>query len=259
MIVRAKRGFIKDAVLIDISKLQELKGISAVNGDTLRIGAGTRLSEIYNSELVQEKASIVSRSAGWVGSVQIRNMGTMGGNVANASPSADTSPSLLVMGAVAVVAGPEGERRIPLAEFFTGPGRTTMKASEILKEFLIPFAGQNEGLAYVKHSRRVVMDLATVNCAVKVVVDPETKVITDAAVCLGAVAPTPVLLPEVAEQLKGTRADQEICVKASCLASNKVAPIRDVRASKEYREEMVAVLVKNTVREAYEDALAKLS
>lgn len=259
VIVRAKRGFIKDATLIDISKLEELKGISVVNGDTLRIGAGAKLSEIYNDERVQEKASIVSKSAGWIGSVQIRNMGTMGGNVANASPSADTSPSLLVMGAVAVVVGSEGERKIPLSEFFAGPGKTTMKSTEVLKEFLVPFAGNNVGLAYVKHSRRVVMDLATVNCAVKVVVDPETKVITDAAVCLGAVAPTPVLLPEVSDQLTGTKADTEICLKASCLAANRVSPIKDVRATREYREEMVAVLVKNTIREAYEDVLKKLA
>jgi len=257
VLVQAKRGFIKDVTLIDVSKLEALQGISVVDGDTLRIGAGVKLNEIYDSELVQEKAFIVSKATGWMGSVQIRNMGTIGGNVANASPSADMSPSLLVMGAVAVVAGPDGERKIPISKFFAGPGKTTMKTTEVLKEFLIPFAGKNVGLAYIKHSRRVVMDLATVNCAAKVVVDPETKIITDAAISLGAVAPTPVLLPEVAEQLKGTKADTEICLKASCLAVNTVSPIKDVRASKEYREEMVEVLVKNAVKEAYEDALKK--
>ena len=257
VIVRAKKGFVQDATLIDISKLEELQGISVVNHTTLRIGGGVKLSEIYNSSLVQEKAPIVSESAGWVGSVQIRNMGTMGGNVCNASPSADTSPPLLVLDTQVVVTGPEGERKIPLKDFFVGPGKTVMQPTEVLKEFLIPFAEKNAGLAYIKHSRRVVMDLATVNCAIKLLLDPDSKNILEAAVCLGAVAPTPVLLPEIAEQLKGTKADSEVCLKASCLAANRVSPIKDVRASKEYREEMVGVLVKNTLRKAYENALTK--
>ncbi len=255
VIVRAKRGAIDDCSLIDITRIAGLRGISVDLEGKLHIGACAKLTEILESPLVLEKAPVLAEAAGKVGSVQIRNMATMGGNIANASPSAETAPPLLVLGASVLVTGPGGDRKILMSELFSGPGKTCLEETEIIREFVVPSKGA-AGTAYVKHSRRVVMDLATVNCAVKLLVDLETGSITDAVVAMGAVAPTPLLLPEVADGLKGSRAETGMFPQLISAAMRRVSPIADVRASLEYRTEMVGVVLKNAVREAYQKALA---
>lgn len=253
VIVRARRGFFRDVTLIDITKVAELKGIALQEDGSVRIGATTRLTDIVDSPVLQEHFPIVGEAAAKVGSVQIRNMASLGGNIANASPSADTILPLLVLKTTALAEGPDGRREIALEQLFTGPGRTCLDPAEVLTGFRLPKPAKGTGMSYIKHSRRVAMDLATVNCAAAIAVDGSGSA-CDASVALGAVAPTPVLLPEVARYLKGRTAGEVDAKELYRLAEGRISPIEDVRAGVAYRKEMIALLLEQAVSLAYERA-----
>ena len=253
LLVKAKHNAIKLKSVVDVSKISALKEIT-LDGNTIRIGAGAKLSQIVESGVINKHAGVLADAANLVGSIQVRNMATIGGNVANAAPSADTITPLLILNAQAVLAGPEGESRIPVKDLFKGPGLTVLSPFEIIKEFIVPCVPKNTGTAYLKHSRRKAMDVATVGCAVRVEIDPNDHTIKDAAIALGAVAPTAVLVKGVAEQLKGQKPDLEMCAKLSELALSQVAPISDVRSTKEYRNQMIKLLVKQAIKAAYSNA-----
>lgn len=255
IILRAKRGVIPACKLVDVSKIEELNGVSVDSENNIHIGGCAKLAEITENPSILDQAPILAESARKIGSVQIRNMATLAGNIANASPSADTAPPLMVLGARVTVAGPQSEREIPVSEIFAGPGKTQLSPKEVIKEIVVPDQGKNVGLAYVKHSRRVVMDVATVNCAAKIVVDRQSGEIKDAVIAMGAVAPTPVLLVSVAETLKGSKLEKEIYPELTKKAFDSVSPIADVRSGLEYRKEMIGTVLKNTLAEAYQKAM----
>jgi len=255
VMVQARRGICKDVSLVDITGIEELHGISLDREGNLHIGACTSHTEIMESSFVQGHSPVVAEAVSKIGSVQIRNMGTLGGNIASASPSADSSPALLALEACVVVEVMSGSRKIPISGFFSGPNKTVLSQTEIIREIVIPSA-KGAGTAFHKHSRRVVMDLPTVNCSVKVFVDPKTGMILDATVAMGAVAPTPVVLVEVSESLKGSRCEDSLFSVLNKKAMDKVAPRRgSMRASQEYRTDMIGVVLKETIKKAYKRAL----
>ncbi|ADL12005.1 FAD binding domain-containing protein [Acetohalobium arabaticum] len=254
VIVEAKEEGVEFERVVDISRTDELRGIS-LEGDKIHIGAATKFYEIVDSEIVRENAGVLARAANKVGSVQTRNMGTIGGNVGNAAPSADSLPSLLILDAQVVVADPEGEKCVPVNEIFEGPGETVLNSLQMIKEIIIPCVPENTGMKYIKHMRRKAMDVATVGCAVRVGINPQSKKMTDVYIALGSVAPTPILVEGITDKAQGKKLDQDLAQEIGEFAMNQVSPITDVRSTKEYRNEMVKTLVKNALMEAYDNVI----
>jgi xanthine dehydrogenase FAD-binding subunit len=257
LIVKSKKMLIQPKILIDISKIEEINFIEQKENE-IHIGAGTKLQKIADSYLVSSKLDILTRAARLVGSKQIRNMATIGGNIANASPAGDMILPLIILNAKAVVVSLVAKRVISVSDLFIGPGKTLINSNEIIKYFIIPSYHINTGLIYLKHSRREGPDVATVNCAINIKVDPDDKKITKATIALGAIAPTPILLKGIDFLLNQKTPNQNIYKNLIKCALPQISPIDDVRASKKYREHIVCYLLQNALYLAYNSAVSSI-
>ena len=239
--LKIKRYNVSD--LIDISKLNELRYIID-EGDRIRIGALTSIQEIADSSVIAEKAPSLKKAADEFAYWQIRNMATIGGNLCNASPAADTAPPLLVHEALVKTASIEGERIIPITEFFKGPRQTALKPSEILVEVAIPSKPQPPWRhAYYKLGRRRGHEISVTSIAIAASID--AGVFQDIRIALGSMAPTPVRARSVEVFLKGRKVSESVIEEAVEKLSSDVKPISDVRASAEYRLHVSKALLKD--------------
>ena len=236
--------------LIDLKKIPDLDYLEYDEKEGLKIGALTTLRTIETSPLVKEKNPAVAHAAKVVASTQIRAKGTMAGNICNASPSCDTAPKRSAQGAKILVQGPNKDRIIQAEDFFLGVKKTSLEPGEIVTGIVIPPLAENERAAYIKHAVRKAMDLAIIGVAVKIKV--EDGICTDAHIALGAVAATPIRAPKAEEALIGKALTDEVIVKASEEAMDSCHPISDIRASAEYRKDMIRVFTKRAVRQAME-------
>ena len=218
----------------------------------LRIGALAPIHSVEVSPVIQEKFSILAQAASKLGSAQIRKQATITGNLCNASPSAETAPALIVLGARLKIVGADGERTVPIESFFTGPGQTVLKPDEILAEIQVPNLPPRSGGVYIKHSVRKAMDLAMVGVAAIVTMDGD--VLSDVKIALGAVAPTPIRVKRAEEVLRGKKISDDLLQKAGQTASEEASPIDDVRSSADYRRKMIKVLVARAIKQAVEQA-----
>jgi carbon-monoxide dehydrogenase medium subunit len=234
--------------LVDLSPLEALAGL-AFDGEKLRIGALTRIRTIELDAEVARRAPAVVEAARVLGSVQIRTMATVGGNICHATPSAEMPPALLVHDAVATVAGPDGERSLSLSELFSGPGKTTLENSELLTAVTLRAPKERSGSCYLRQTVRWSMDLAGVGVAAAV--ETDGAVVTGARVALCAVAPVPLLVAEAADAVVGTELTTETAVEAAAVAAAACSPITDARGTAEYRRQVVAVLVARALRIAW--------
>jgi CO/xanthine dehydrogenase FAD-binding subunit len=252
LVVDMKIGRYRPKTVIDISGIKDLRYI-VDEGDKVRIGALTRMQDIVESPVIREKLPVLAEAVSMLGSWQIRNMATVGGNLCNASPAADSAPPLLVHEARIKLASIEGTREIPITEFFVGPRKTTMYKTELLQEVIVPYdADFAKSYSYVKLGRRNAFTLSVV--AVATVLKVRDGVFEDVRIALNAVAPTPVRARSVESFLKGREVGSEAIEKASELVLNDISPISDVRASAEYRKHASKVLVKDTLLKALEKA-----
>lgn len=236
--------------LVDLKKIPGLSYLEYDETEGLKIGALTTLREIEHSPLVKEKNPALAHSAKVVASTQIRAKGTLVGNICNASPSCDNGPNTLAQNAKILVYGPNGERIIMAEDFFVGVKKTSLQPGEIVTGIVFPPLAENEAAAYIKHAVRKAMDLAIIGVAVKIKV--EDGICKDAKIALGAVATTPIRAPKAEEALIGTALTEEDIVKASEEAMNACSPISDIRASKEYRKDMIRVFTKRAIKQAME-------
>ncbi|MCD7982617.1 MAG: xanthine dehydrogenase family protein subunit M [Clostridiales bacterium] len=247
---------LKERVLKDVDSVIDIKGIPGLDalefeeGRGLKVGANTKLFAIQTSGLVREKMPAVSQAAHYVASAQIRRKGTMAGNICNASPSADTASILLAMNAEVSTYRPGGGRTIPIGEFFKGVKKTCLdkNGGEIVTEILIPELKSGEGSAYFKHSVRKAMDLAIIGVAAWIRM--ENKTVADVRIAMGGVGITPLRAYQAEEFLKGREVTEEALEEAGRLAMREAKPISDVRASAEYRADMVRVYTKRAIKEA---------
>lgn len=239
-------------VLISLRRLSDLCYIR--KSGAYHIGALTTHRMLEQSPLVQSELSALHDAASQVGSVQIRNVGTLGGNICNAAPSADTAGPLLALDATAVLEGPEGRRRIPLTEFFTGTYRTVKKPDEVLAELEIPEAMGQFGSAYWKHTRRKAMELPLIGIAVSLKLSQNRGEILDSRIALTVAAPTPIRATLAEDFLKGKPMTEEVLQEAGRIASSAdCCTIRtSLRCEAWYREEMVRVFVPRMSRIAAE-------
>lgn len=230
--------------IIDISSIKELGYIVKDDG-MIRIGAVTRVSEIGVSAVVKEHVPTVADAASQLGSLQVRNLGTIGGNLCNASPAADIAPPLLVLDAKVNVRGIDGQRLVPVTELFTGPGKTNLAAGEILAEIQIPITEATAGSCFIKLGRRNAFTLSIVSVATLVKV--KDGIFDDVRIALGAVAPTPIRASKAEEYLTGKETSEQVIDEGAKIVAGEVKPISDVRASEEYRRDMSYILTKRAI------------
>jgi len=235
LLVDLKTGRVSAEALVDIGAIRELRGVEDL-GDRIRIGAATRLQEIVESDVVARELPLLRNAVESVGSWQIRNLATVGGNLCNASPAADTAPPLLAYEAELVIVGPRGTRVVPITKFFTGYRRTALEEGEILKEIVIGKRAWS-GWSYIKLGRRSSFTLSIVSVAV--LTSTRGGVLEDVRIALGSVAPTPIRAYRAEGYLRGREVSLEVLERAAEIAREEVSPIDDVRASAWYRREMV--------------------
>ena len=256
LLVKMKQSMEKPRYLISLKRIGRLKYFDYDDRGGLRIGALVTLSELAASPIISQKFSILSQAVRTLASRQVRNRATLGGNLCNASPAADTAPALIGLGSQVKTAGLTGERVVLLEDFFSGPGRTVLQSDEILIDIHVPRPLPRTGGVYLKLSPRE-KDLATVSVAAVITLDSEGKACKDAKVVLGAVAPTVIRSLKAEAVLKGKVIEEDVIQESAQMASQEARPISDVRASAEYRREMVSVLTKRAIKQALE--LAKSS
>jgi aerobic carbon-monoxide dehydrogenase medium subunit len=240
LLLKMRAGVLAPAAVVNIKRLPELKGITFDEREGLRLGALTTVRELARAGAVQAYYPAVASAAGLMASEQVRSLATLGGNLCNAAPSADLAPPLIALDASVEIAGPAGARRLPLADFFLGPGRTDLQAGELLQAVHVP-PPQGRTL-YLRHSPRVAMDIAVAAAAVRLWLDG--AVCREARLVLGAVAPVPLRLPQVEAEFTGRPLTPELIARAAAAAAAACAPIDDIRASAAYRRRLVGVLVR---------------
>lgn len=254
--------------------LRNIKGFATIEtGDGLQIGGGVTHSDIVASGFIQKQYPALTDAAGKVGSRQIRNVATVSGNICNAAPSADTACPLLVLDADVRVAGPRGERRVPLDDFFLGAGRVDLAPGELVTGFRLPPFGQNTGSAYIKHTRRQAMDLPMVGIAVRVTIridgseigcrdafctidtisnilrrlEEEQLRCEEVRIAMGVVAPRPVRARKAEAALRGKVISEALFEEIAEIAAAEAEPRDSIRGEAWYRREMVKVLTKRAL------------
>jgi carbon-monoxide dehydrogenase medium subunit len=243
LMLHLRSGVSAPKAIINIKRLPELEGISYDEKKGLKLGALTTLRDLTRSATIGAHYPVLGQAAGVMASEQIRSFATVGGNLCNASPSADLAPPLMVLGGIAVIASTAGERELPLDEFFLGPGQSALEPGELLKEIWVPPpVGQTN---YLKHSPRAFMDIAVVGVAAQLqVVD---GICRQSGIVLAAVAPVPLRVQEAEAELVGNRVTESRIAQAAKVAAEACSPIDDVRGSAWYRRRMVQVLTRRAL------------
>jgi carbon-monoxide dehydrogenase medium subunit len=235
-----------------------IKGLDYLRDEKegLRIGALTTHRSIENSPVVKEKFPVMAETFHRVGSMRIRNVGTIGGNLCHADPRLDPPPTLLALDASVKVVGPKSPRVIKLEDFFVNYYETVLKQDEILIEVSVPSSPPRTGGAYMRFSTKTNDDTPAVVLAAVVTLDSKKEVLENVKIGLGALAPTAIRAKKTEAFLKGKKFKEDILEEAGKIVSQEVEPIGDLRGSEEYKKEMVGVMLKRGVKMAYEKARA---
>jgi CO/xanthine dehydrogenase FAD-binding subunit len=252
LLVQIKEGKKQPRCVIDVKGIHEMAGLT-LSGDELSIGALTCIRTLETSLPVSEKVPLLAQAAAKLGSVQVRHRATVGGNLCNASPSADTASALLALDAQVEICGKTGMRVIDLDRFFLGPGATVLGDGELLTRLKIPLTPNRQGSVFYKLSTRKAMDLAFVGVAVLIKLGGNDE-IRKTRISLGAVAPTPIRVQSAEKLLEGIILSPEAARESAELAARSCEPISDYRASAEYRREMVRELCQQGLLAAYRQA-----
>lgn len=254
LLPQLKNGLLKPVRVVDLSRVTALRTVRKATGGGLRIGASVTARSLELDQRVRSAYPALAEGAALVGSVQIRNLATVGGNLCNAAPSADMAPPLVALEAQAVIAGPGGERRVPMAEFFTGVRQTVLAPNELLVELVVPAPGAHSGGQYLRHTPRRELDIAVVGVASQLTVADGRCV--KARIALASVAPTPVRAIAAERSLEGQAVTPEAIERAATLAIEAAKPISDQRGSIEFRKHLVRVLTRRTLATALARASA---
>lgn len=252
ILVQLKERHREESALLSVKRIAELHELQ--HGEVLRIGAAVTMRQLASDPVIKRDYGALATAAGLLGSVQTRNMATVGGNICNASPSAETAPPLLALEAQLVLISLDGQRTIPLEEFFLGPGETVLHPGEILKEIRVPTRRAQSGSSYVRHIPRQAMDISVAGVSTSLALDEEGKII-EARIALGAVAATPMLATRAAACLIGQNPAPEHWAKAGSFAAEEADPIEDLRASISYRRHLVKELTVEALHASLDDAM----
>ncbi|MDI9548953.1 MAG: xanthine dehydrogenase family protein subunit M [Chloroflexota bacterium] len=243
-------------VVVDIKALSETAELAYSPQAGLRLGAAVPCYRIYGDSAVAAAYPGLIDAARLIGGIQIQGRASIGGNICNASPAADSAPALIVHAATCVIAGPHGRREVAVEDFFAGPGRTVLQPGEFLVSIRLPAPEPGFGAAYLRFTPRNEMDIAVVGAGASVVLDETRRTIRSARIALGAVAPTPLLVAAAGNALAGLPADDAAVEQAAALAEEAARPITDMRGTAEFRKHLSAVLTRRTLRAAIARAQA---
>ena len=238
--------------LVDIKHIPELMTFSYNAADGLSVGAAAELYRLYNDDDIKTRYPALVEAMSVIGGIAIQGRASLGGNLCNSSPAGDSLTSMMVLGAVAHVAGPNGERDVEVAEFFTGPGHNVMELGEFVTRIAFAAPAAASGAAWQRFIPRNEMDIAVVNCGSYIQLEGDTVV--DARIALGAVAATPIMVPAAAEALIGRPITDETIADAAEASHEAATPIDDMRGSVRQRKHLARVLTRRTLDIAVERA-----
>lgn len=241
ILVGMKYDLVTPCYIIDLKGIPSLSTFEYQDG--WKFGALTTVRDLEVSETLRKKMPFLCQAASSLGSVQIRNRATIGGNLCNASPAADMATMLLAMDSQTRIVSNDGEKLVALEDFFAGPNRTTLARGEVLTEIIVPQEVENSAGIYIKFGPRKAMDIGMVNVAVLLDADLAGRLCKKIRIALGAVAPTPIRAKQAEDLLNGEVLNPDIINRAAEVASSETSPISDFRASAEYRKELVRTLV----------------
>ena len=252
LLVQIRSDILEPNLIVDIKKIGEMRQVTAEKGG-LRIGAAVTGAELKEHPLVKTMWPGVVEAANLIGSTQIQGRATMGGNLCNGSPAADSVPALIAAGAIASIVGPKGRRELPVEDIMLAPRKLALTKGEIVASFFLPARAPKSGDAYLRFIPRTEMDIAVVGCGVSLTLDGAGKC-TAARVSLGAVAARPLLVAEAAKALIGTSLDEKAIAALESAAEKACQPIDDKRGTKEFRIKIAGVLARRTALIAAERA-----
>jgi len=257
LIVQMKKGVLNADLIVDIKSIPQLAEISLDPKGNLAIGANVTLSALEGWITTESKWAGLLMAVRTIGSEQVRNRATVAGNICRASPSGDMAPMLMVMDAKVKIKGPNGYRALPLDGFFAGPGQTVLSPGEIVTSILVPKPSGRFSAVYLKHGTRRAMDLAIVGTAVSISMDDSGKNVLQARIALGAVAPTPIRVPDGERLLVQEGFSESVVREIASMAADRSRPITDMRSTDSYRYEMVKVNVRRALGQAWAGAASR--
>jgi len=255
LLIQMRAGVRKPEQLIDAKSIPELQTLSFSAQDGLRVGAAVPCCRLIEDPAVRQHYPGLVEAAGLIGSVQIQSRCSLGGNLCNGSPAADTTPALIALGAICHVASSKGTRTVAVEDFVVSPGRTVLTAGELLVELRIPAPKPHSADCYQRFIPRNEMDIAVVGVGAAVTLNGDTC--TAARIGLGAVAPTPLFAKEASASLVGKPLNESTIAAAAALAQQIAVPISDMRGTAEYRKHLVGVLTRRVLTTAAERAKTK--
>ena len=252
LLIQMRAGVRQPDFVVDIKRIKEMRELKFNAKSGLRLGAAVACIDVAEHPDTQRHYPGLTEAAHLIGSLQIQNRASVGGNLCNGSPAADTPPALIALKARARIAGPRSEREVPVEEFVVSPGRTVLKPGELLVQLLIPAPAPHSSDAYLRFIPRNEMDIAVVGVGASVTLSGDT--VKAARISLGAVAATPLFADKASESLIGKKLDEHALASAARLASEKASPIDDMRGTAEYRNHVTGVLTRRALTLAAERA-----
>jgi carbon-monoxide dehydrogenase medium subunit len=253
-LVRWRQGVWKPRAVLSIQRIPGLDKVEYIPATGLSLGPLVTIRTLELHPLIQQHYPALSQAAATFAGVQIRNLATVGGNICNASPSGDTLPALIAYAAECRLLGPEGERLVPLENFFLGPGRTALRPAEILVESRLPPLPPHTGALYIKHSPRSAMDISTVGVVSMVTLEGRDSACREVRIALGAVAPTVIRARSAEALLRGQHLEAGLIQQAARAAAEDARPIDDIRGTVRHRRAIVEALTGRTLRSAIQIA-----
>lgn len=252
LLVQLREGRRTVGTVVDIKRIPQLNELTIDPQHGLHIGAAVPCYRIYGHPAIVAAYPGLIDAVSLIGGVQIQGRATLGGNLCNASPAADSIPALIAHRAVCLIAGPQGEREVPVEQFCTGPGRNTLTRGELLIALHIPPPQPNTGAVYLRFIPRNEMDIAVAGAGVSVTLDEARSTFTAARIALGAVAPKPLFVPAAGQALIGRKVSEEAINEAAHIAQSAAQPITDMRGSATQRLQLCVVLTRRALQKAIE-------
>jgi carbon-monoxide dehydrogenase medium subunit len=254
LIVQLREGRRQAQLLVDIKQVPEANELAYEPVEGLRLGAAVPCYRICRDPTVARVYPGLIDAVSLIGGTQIQGRASLGGNLCNASPAADSVPALIVHCATCIIAGPGGRRGVPVEDFCTAPGQTVLQHGEFLLSLRVPSPVPRFGAAYLRFIPRNEMDIAVVGVGASVVLDESGTIFVSAHIALGAVAPTPLFVPEAGEYLAGRQVSTEAIAEAARIAQAATRPISDMRGTAAQRKHLSAVLTRRALERAIERA-----
>lgn len=252
LLVQLRSGRRETGFVLDVKRIPDLTQLHYDPATGLTIGAALPCHQLTSSPIVHQHYPALAELASWIGGTPIQGRASLGGNLCNAAPSADSIPLLIALEATARIFGPSGDRRLPVEDFCLAPGRNALLPDEILVSIHIPAPRPSQGAAYLRFIPRNEMDIAVVGAGASLTLD--NGLITDARLALSSVAPRPLFVPEAGEYLRNKPATENNFAAAAALAQSAARPISDMRGSAEYRKHLCAVMARRALQSAFERA-----